>query len=170
MQSSILNVKRSCSEWHSCKWEKEEHFIIHQRHLGVASTTIEVWISALTDNQVRHGKIPTSVLQGPFLASIAKFIGWGCRDSIAAYFRCNLQQNDMRNDGLSGDRGVASRGYRSAAFYTDIFVRGLTGVFRRKCGSTKDRKDYNFNHIWMLTTNTTGGFKTWMSVHAQRPT
>lgn len=28
----------------------------------------------LTDIQVRHGKIPTSVLQGPFLASVAKLV------------------------------------------------------------------------------------------------
>lgn len=29
---------------------------------------------SLTDIQVRHGKIPTSVLQGPFLPSITKFV------------------------------------------------------------------------------------------------
>lgn len=57
---------------------------------------------SLTDIQVRHGKIPTSVLQGPFLASVAKFICLGCRNAIATDFRCNLKHKTLRLNNASG--------------------------------------------------------------------
>lgn len=53
---------------------------------------------SLTDIQVRHGKIPTSVLQGPFLASVTKFICRGCRNAISANFRCNLKNKKTERE------------------------------------------------------------------------
>lgn len=46
---------------------------------------------SLTDIQVRHGKIPTSVLQGPFLAPVPKLGRRRGRNAIVAYFRCDLK-------------------------------------------------------------------------------
>lgn len=116
-----------------------KHSIIHISELPVQP---ELWISALTDHRVRHGRIPTSVLQGPLLASVAKLIGRGRRNSIPAYFRCNLQQKRIKNDSVSCHQ---SFGNSFAQFWTDIFVRGLTSFFCRIHGSTKekDRKHYN---------------------------
>lgn len=44
----------------------------------------------LTDIQVSHGKIPTSVLQGPFLPSVAEIAALGCRNAIPANLCRNL--------------------------------------------------------------------------------
>lgn len=46
---------------------------------------------SLTDIQVRHWKIPTSVLQRPFLPSVAEFTPSRCRNAITANFCCNLK-------------------------------------------------------------------------------
>lgn len=57
----------------------------------IMKTSTEMDFEPLTDIQVRHGKIPTSVLQGPFLASVGELVGWGCSNAISADFRCNLR-------------------------------------------------------------------------------
>lgn len=114
---------------------------------------------SLTDIQVRHWKIPTSVLQGPFLTSVAKFVWWGCRNAITTNFRCNLRHKATQSECINYFFfyvNVLIVVHDRLSVHADCGLTLLSGSWPGK--KKKEREFIRYNSYLILTISIVSGY------------